>query len=332
MSSVPFTAGSDSSKRSVVHFFFLSALFFWGAAIIFWPEESDRSAEAQASKAKSGEGLFKASLTKAGFGLLGVHFYESRNKRRQWEIISDFAEIHRKDNYAFLRTVRADFYAETTGNVVYTKSEYGRSWFNRDLVELEGNVTVRSERGYLFEMPRLNYHSSNHHFDTEDPVRMHGPNLDKPEMWLTGTGMVADIDRERFILKEDVQARRRLSSDEWLHIQSRKGEFLTEEQRAIFVGRARAQMRILAIDSDVLELMMDQSDESILARGHVRLRNRERLGHADSARIELGTSKIVLIGNAQIKTADNQVSGKKIFLYADDDRIEVEGAEGSLNP
>lgn len=130
----------------------------WALALILWPVPSnlrswDSQGDGPRQTASAGEGLYKSELTEANFGLLGVRFYESMGTRRSWNIRSEFAELHRQEkNYAFMKRVDADFFAINSGNVVHTKSDYGRSYFGKRMVELEGNVIVNSAKGYRFLM------------------------------------------------------------------------------------------------------------------------------------------------------------------------------------
>ncbi|NDC26116.1 MAG: LPS export ABC transporter periplasmic protein LptC, partial [Proteobacteria bacterium] len=217
-----------------------------------WPSSSDRQNKSEAFplEQKSGEGLYKSVSTKANFGLMGVRYYESSQGRKHWHIESRYAELHRKENYAFLTDVVAEFFAKNTGNVVSTHSDYGRSWNDKNLIELEGHVTIQSKKGYLFEMDRMNYHSAKHEFTSEEFVRMKGPNVEHPTMFLTGVGLHADIDREQFLLKSKVVSERRLKNSGSLKIQSDSGQFFTDESRSVFTGKVKAKMPSTVIDCD----------------------------------------------------------------------------------
>src|SRR5688572_7276667 len=100
-------------KRGTVVAYLISIL--WAVLVVMWPESSNENL-APGDKQVSGEGLYKSSLTKANFGLLGVRFYQTQSGRKRWKINSEFAELHRKENYAFLEEVTAEFNAGKTGN------------------------------------------------------------------------------------------------------------------------------------------------------------------------------------------------------------------------
>jgi LPS export ABC transporter protein LptC/lipopolysaccharide transport protein LptA len=307
--------------------YFASAL--WAALVIAWPEESNVAVTAvDKSGPASGEELYKSSLTQANFGLLGVNFYESDNGKKRWNIKAQFAELHRKENYSFMQTVDADFYAEKTHNLIHTKSNFGKSFMDKNRVELYGDVSVRSRRGYLFQMEHLNYDGKSHEVTTEDMVKMRGPSVSKPSMYLRGTGLKGDIDNEHFFLRKNVTAQKQLKSGEWMRISSKNGEFFTEDQKALFGGKVHSVFPGTELDSDRLELKMADDKESLEAKGHVNLKNKNRVGSAESAFIELGGNKIILDGKARIDSKDNQITGNRIVLFTDEDRVEVEQAEG----
>jgi LPS export ABC transporter protein LptC/lipopolysaccharide transport protein LptA len=301
----------------------------WFIVVLLWPLESNRSRPSEAG-GHADEGLYQSNLTKANFGLLGVDFYETAEGKKHWNIRSDFAELHRKDNYAFLKQVDADFFAEKTGNLVNTTSDYGRSWLDKRLVHLEGNVLIRSRQGYLFAMNQLDYTGANHQFQSSDWVTMRGPDVARPSLHLQGVGLNADIDREHFRLKRKVTGRKKLAGADWLRITSTSGEFYTNDSVAIFTGKVKSQMPKVDIESDEFKLTSLPEKEFIAAKGNVVLKNRDRVGTADSAYIELGGQQIMLSGKARVDSKGNEILGQVIRIYTDDDRIEVEQAQGKV--
>lgn len=304
----------------------------WIALLWFWPRETNELSGDSPLEKSLGEGLYKSSLTEANFGLLGVDFYETSRGKKHWNIRSEFAELHRKENYAFMKVVTAKFYSANSGNVVRADSDYGRSWFERDEVHLEGNVLVKSQRGFEFTMDRLNYLGETREFLSKDTVHMKGPDVAKPEMYVQGVGMRASVDREHFRLLSQVRARKRMSTADWMRIVSRRGEFFTDEQRAVFDGSVKSRMPQVSLDSDHLEITFEDNYEVLNASGDVELRNRGRVGRAEQARIELGGDEIVLEGKARVEHKGNEIQGSRIVLYTNDDRIEVEKARGKAVP
>lgn len=307
------------------------ALGAWVIGLSVWPRATHDGPRPVGEKKNASESLYKSRLTGADFGLLGVQLFETNEGKKRWHIRSKFAELHRKENYAFLRDVDTDFFAEKTGNVINTKSDYGRSLVDKQRVELEGHVVVHSKQGYLFNMEKLTYLGENHSFTTEERMQMKGPNALRPIMLIRGTGLNADIDREHFFIPRNVTAHRRLKSNEWLRIKSRTGEFFTQEQRAIFSGSVHSTTPTMTIDSERFELSVAQDSERVTADGDVLLYHKDRVGRAKHLEVEMGGNRIILEGQARIDSKGNQIRGKRILLFTDDDRVEIEEAEGELS-
>jgi len=304
----------------------------WFLIVLLWPRPSNNYSIKDGAKSNlSQEELYRSNLTNANFGLLGVRFYESLEGQPHWKIESQFAELHRKENYLFLKSVIANFFSESTRNKILTKSDYGRSWTEKNYVELDGNVSIESGKGYLFWMNHLNYDGNKHEFTSNDVVQMKGPNINRPIMFLKGTGLTAQINKEHFILNRNVSSQKRLQNGQWIKINSKAGEFFTHESRAVFIGSVKSSMPNAVITSDVFELNPEENQENAQAFGNVTLKNKDRTGYAQKAYLEVGGNEIILEGKARLEADGNVIEGKKIKLFSDDDRVEVEDAEGKAN-
>lgn len=306
----------------------LLSVFFVGA-FWFWLPRRAELARQEHNGGKENN-LYKPALTRANFGMLGFRLYETKEGHRNWKIQSEFAEFHRKENYTHMQWVDAEFYAQKSSNVVHTKSQYGRSLMNQERVELEGNVAIRSKRGYLFTMDSLVYLGSTHKFLSNDRVHMKGPNVKRPSMLLNGVGLIGHIDQEHFLVNKNVTASRRLKTSDWLQIRSNSGEFFTEDQRGIFSGHVESRLPNLMMQSDVFEISMLKDKEFLVAKGNVMLTFKEKSGRSHMASIEVGSNRINLEGDAEVHSKKNVIRGKRIILYTDEDRVEVEEAQGRV--
>jgi len=114
-----------------------------------------------------------------------------------------------------------------------------------------------------------------------------------------------------------------------MKIDSQQGEFFTAEHRSFFNGKVKAVMPKMTLDSDKLKLLLSGETEDIEAKGNVKIVTRGRTAFADSASLQVGGNQILLEGKARVDSKDNQIRGRKILLFTDEDRIEVEEAEGS---
>src|SRR5690606_23359862 len=98
----------------------------WAGLLVMWPVASNRSSTGRRDTKAHGEGLYKKSLTQANFGLTGVRFFQSEGGKPRWAVRSEFAELHRSENLAYLDKVDAEFTADRTRNVVKTWSRKGK--------------------------------------------------------------------------------------------------------------------------------------------------------------------------------------------------------------
>ncbi len=300
----------------------------WLLALWFVPVAVDKPQSV--STADQSAELYVSQATKANFGMLKARFYETLADKSRWKIQSEFAELHRREDYTYLKTVIAEFTSMKSGNVIRTRSDYGRSYLSRKVIDMNGDVRITSKQGYLFRMESLNYQGLTRQFTSPDLVKMEGPDPVKPRMKLRGVGLSGSVDDEYFLLKRQVHAERRLgTTQDWLKIDSQQGEFFTGEQRSIFSGRVKAFMPKMTVDCDKLKLLLSGDTEDIEASGNVKILTRGRTAYANTASLVVGGNQILLEGKARVDSKDNQIRGKKILLFTDEDRLEVEEAEGS---
>ena len=159
---------------------------------------------------------------------------------------------------------------------------------------------------------------------------MEGPDPLRPKMRLRGTGLLGNAETEHFVLKKNVHGERRIGGQgEVLKIDSAQGEFFTAEQRSLFIGKVKAVMPKMSVTCDRLKLKLAGEAEDIEALGNVKVLTRGRTAFADSAILQIGGNQILLEGKARVDSPENQIRGKRILLFTDEDRIEVEEAEGS---
>jgi len=143
-------------------------------------------------------------------------------------------------------------------------------------------------------MPRVTYYGQEHEFRTDSLVHMKGPDVESPKMYVDGIGLVAAIDDEKWEIKRNVTVRRKLKTDEWMKVKAKSGKFFSDEQRAVFVDNVKTVLPEMKIDSDVFEMSLRSEGEFLHAKGNVRVGMKDKIGYAQSAYLEVGTSKMVL--------------------------------------
>lgn len=148
-------------------------------------------------------------------------------------------------------------------------------------------------------------------------------------------------------------------SDQPIHVVADRLEVDNRAQIATFVGAVKAVQGDVTITSDVLEVYYEREAEDkpahtvkgrtqeqppaqetdglmdgggqvrkVIAIGHVRITQKDRLGVGQKATYWAGGRKMLLEGQATVWRGKNQVSGEQITVFLDDDRSIVHGAPG----
>lgn len=309
-------------------------LTVFGGFLIGFPSPCNEPTLAESylgHQTKSAENLYQSKHTKAAFGMSKVHFLESQGNKPSWEIKSEFGELYRKENYAFLTIVDVLFFSDKTGNKIKSRSQHGTAYLSKNEIALEGNVQIESQKGYLFTIEKLLYDGNKHTFSSEEEVEMVGPNPERPQMKLLGKGFHGNLDDEEFGVRKNVRAEKKIKEGNVMRIRSHAGKFYTNDQVAIFTGGVKTNLLKLEVFSDYLKLKLEEEDEaSIEARGKVRLKQKKMDGRAQVMKLSTTSSAIILEGEAVVNTEDNQMRGERVILYPEEERVEVHQAQGKF--
>lgn len=148
-----------------------------------------------------------------------------------------------------------------------------------------------------------------------------------------------------------------LKSDQPIHVVSDSLEVDNKAQVANFIGAVKATQGDVTILCDKLEVYYDQKkdqaaapkkdekadggDEAekglmdgggsvkrVVALGHVKVTQKDRVAVGQKATYWAGGRKILLEGQATVWRGRNQVSGEKITVFLDKDRSVVHGKPG----
>lgn len=82
---------------------------------------------------------------------------------------------------------------------------------------------------------------------------------------------------------------------------------------------------VLTCDELLVQYAGADRIESALATGRVQVRQGERRASGDSALLTTADGSIVLTGTPRISEGPNELSGQRITLYLDDERVRCEG-------
>ena len=100
-------------------------------------------------------------------------------------------------------------------------------------------------------------------------------------------------------------------------------EFDYRRSIAVFEKNVVVEDAQIRMESDRLTVMFDETREikSVTASGHVRLTNADRTAVCERAVYLAKTGEVVLTGNATVSRGRDSVSGSRITLWIDDERV-----------
>ena len=120
-----------------------------------------------------------------------------------------------------------------------------------------------------------------------------------------------------------------------IYIESDLMESMDKSGIVVFTGHVKATRGDLTIHSDKLEVFYEKRKQGggtkkavkkIVATGHVRIIQGERVGTGEQAIYDKPAEKITITGAAQVLEGPNRVSGERIIFFINEDRSVVEGS------
>ena len=120
-----------------------------------------------------------------------------------------------------------------------------------------------------------------------------------------------------------------------INIESDLMEAMDKSGIVVFTGHVKATRGDLTIYSDKLDVFYEKRKQGgetkkavkkIVATGHVRIIQGERVGTGEQAIYDKPAEKITITGAAQVLEGPNRVSGERIIFFINEDRSVVEGS------
>ena len=136
-----------------------------------------------------------------------VHYTETREGIKEWELEAESAVYYREENTLALEKVRASFYGKNQETYVLV-GEKGRYNTQTKRIEVYEGVKIDSSLGYQLRTQALRYQADQKELTTSDPVEMKGPDIQ-----VEGVGMVVELNRQCLRIFGGVTTT--LSSWEW---------------------------------------------------------------------------------------------------------------------
>lgn len=142
----------------------------------------------------------KAFLSpEADVGFDRMHYIETRDGQRDWELEAASARYFKDENLTILDKVKVVFYSKK--GITYTlEAREGRFKNDTRDVEVRGDVVITSSEGYQLKTDFLKMVSGGKEISTEDRVVLKGPRLDAE-----GVGLLIDREAERLTVLNKVK-------------------------------------------------------------------------------------------------------------------------------
>lgn len=153
-------------------------------------------------RSPAGTGEVPAPAPKADAVLEEIHFSETQNGSRKWDLFAETVEYDNRKGVARLAGVKMVFPADRkTGHVTVTAKKAEYSDKTRD-VRLIDDVVARTDSGMTFSSARAFYDSARSLLTSDDQVQFRDGS-----MQVKGTGMEFPLDTRNLRLLRDVTAR-----------------------------------------------------------------------------------------------------------------------------
>jgi LPS export ABC transporter protein LptC len=141
--------------------------------------------------APSTEKKTPAPATQADLKLDRVHYTETRDGAKEWELEATSAQYFKEESTILLDKVKATFFAKEgqTYTLVGEKAKFNPQ---TKAMEIFDGIQIESSDGYQMRTRTLKYEAEKRELRTADAVEIEGPRLR-----VEGTGLIVDLDRQR---------------------------------------------------------------------------------------------------------------------------------------
>lgn len=139
------------------------------------------------------------ATTEADVGLDTMHYVETKDGQREWELEAVSARYFKDENLTMLDRVKVVFYHKK--GITYTlEGREGRFKNDTRDVEVRGDVVITSSEGYQLKTDSLKMVSGGKEISTEGRIVLKGPRLDAE-----GVGLLIDREAERLTVLNNVK-------------------------------------------------------------------------------------------------------------------------------
>jgi LPS export ABC transporter protein LptC len=132
-----------------------------------------------------------APTTQADLKLDRVHYTETRDGVKEWELEAISAQYFKEESTILFDKVKATFFGKE-GQAYTLVGEKGKFNPQTKAMELFDGIQLESSDGYQMRTRSLKYEAGKRELRTADAVE-----IDGPQLRVEGTGLIVDLDGQR---------------------------------------------------------------------------------------------------------------------------------------
>jgi LPS export ABC transporter protein LptC len=127
-----------------------------------------------------------------------VHYTETHDGVKEYEIEADSALYYKEGDTVILQKVKAKFFGKNQETYLLI-GEKGKLDTKGKIIEVFDGVELDSSDGYHLRTRKLTYQSDKREIRTEEPVLMYGS-----QVRIEGVGLLVELDRQRMTVMRQV--------------------------------------------------------------------------------------------------------------------------------
>lgn len=289
-------------------------------------EAQDKTNKEKEARLARGEKISEPSSL-AEQRMQGVHFVESQQGARDWELFAASAEGNQGLGSVNLQQVKVLFYNKNKVEFTVTGDKGSMDSKTKDLSVI-GNVITRSENGYTFETPSVFYSSKTRVLDSPEQVLMQGPKeVSGDGLRLKGHRMKVFVDTSKMIISEKVEAQKPEKDGKRVDIAADGAEFSSKNREAKFIGKVQVTYDKMKLEGPEASFVY-KAGENILSAiavvGGVRVSDVDKFATSESVNLDLLANKYIFKGSPKVIQNGDELSGDEIIFLDGGKRVKVE--------
>lgn len=296
------------------------------AAVRARVEEKEKRNKEKEARLQRGEKIQEPSNL-AEQRMQGVHFVESQQGTRDWELFAASAEGNQGLGNVKLQQVKVLFYNKNQIEFTVTGDTGSMDSKTKDLSVI-GNVVTRSENGYVFQTPSIFYSAKSRQIESPQQVVMQGPkDLSGMGLYLKGQRMKVYVDQSKMVILDRVTAQKPEKDGKRFDISADGAEFSGKSREAKFLGKVLVNYDKMKLEGPEASFVYKAGEDilsAISVNGGVRVSDMNKFATSESVNLDLLANKYIFKGRPKVIQNGDELSGDEIIFLDGGKRVKVE--------